>query len=79
MGGVLIRPEKEVLMRRPAIHSRASALTPLRSTSLFRFHFQLRFNAYNLAAKEGGCLLSLLSSSHQVRGAIGGTALTISI
>ena len=53
MGGVLSHSGKEALARGPAMHSRASALAPLRSASPFRFHCQLRFSACNLAAKEG--------------------------
>ncbi len=71
MGGVLSHSGKEALARGPAMHSRASALAPLRSASPCRFHCQLRFSACNLAAKEGGFLLSRLSSSHPGRRAIG--------
>ena len=56
--------------RRRALHSAAPppvAATPLQSALPFRFHYQLRLSAGNLAAEQGGFLLSLLGSAHQVR------------
>jgi hypothetical protein len=38
MGRVLTHSGKEPLPRKPAMHSRASALAPLRAASPFRFH-----------------------------------------